>query len=232
MESLPAYVSIVFILTTFAAIAFLLQAVKVVGLHSLPSRFLIFLLPLWIILQGVLGVYGFYLDTDTLPPRLALFAVWPAFLLIIVYFIFFRRTFIDRLPLRILTLLHVIRIPVEITLLWLFWGGQVPRMMTFEGSNFDILSGVLGVIAYFVAFRGKNVSRGVLIGFNIIGLLLLINIVTIAILSLPTPIQGLNFDQPNWAVLYFPYVWLPAIVVPIVLFAHLASLWQLVRRRT
>jgi hypothetical protein len=45
------------------------------------------------------------------------------------------------------------------------------------------------------------------------------------------PAQQLNFDQPNRAVLYFPYVWLPAIVVPIVLFSHLAALWQIFVRR-
>ena len=29
------------------------------------------------------------------------------------------------------------------------------------------------------------------------------------------------------AVLYFPFIWLPSVVVPIVLFSHLASLWKL-----
>ena len=227
MENVPAYVSIVFILTTFAAIGFLLQAIKSVGISALPSRILIFLLPLWIMFQGVLAVGGFYLKTDSLPPRIALFGVWPAVLLIIIYLVFFRRSFVERLPLKLLTLLHVVRIPVELTLLWLYFAGQVPRMMTFEGMNLDILSGILALVAYFVAYRGNDPNRGVLIAFNILGLILLVNIVTIAILSLPTPIQQLNFDWPNYAVLYFPYVWLPAIVVPIVLFAHAASLWQL-----
>jgi hypothetical protein len=231
MEGLPAYVSIVFILTTFAAIWFLLHATKAVGLTKLPSQILVFLLPLWIMLQAVLAVYGFFLRTDVLPPRTALFGVWPAVLLIAVYFIFFRRSYIERLPLKLLTLVHVVRIPVELTLLWLYFGGQVPRMMTFEGLNFDILSGVLAMAAFALGFRGDQVNRSVLVAFNLIGLLLLINIVIIAILSLPTPMQRLNFDQPNWAVLYFPYVWLPSIVVPIVLFAHLAALWQILARR-
>jgi hypothetical protein len=234
METLPAYVSIVFILTTFAAIGFLLQATKAVGLTKLPSRILIFVLPLWIMFQGVLAVGGFYLKVDAMPPRIALFGVWPAVLFIACYFIFFRRSFIERLPLKILTLVHIVRIPVELTLLWLYFGGQVPRMMTFEGLNFDILSGVIAIGAFALGFRGNRPVRSVLIAFNVIGLLLLVNIVSIAILSLPTPIQRLNFDQPNWAVLYFPYVWLPSIVVPIVLFSHLASLWQLLitRHRT
>jgi hypothetical protein len=234
MDGIPWYVSTVFILTTFATVAFLLHAIKIVGVSKLPSQILIFLLPLWILFQAVLSIGGFYQQTDTMPPRMPLFAVLPTIILMIVFFVFFRRSFIERLPIKVLTLLHVVRIPVEIVLLWLSFHAAVPRMMTFEGRNFDILSGFLAIVVYLIAFRGAKQSRGVLIAFNIVGLILLANIVTIAILSLPSPVQSLNLDQPNRAVLFFPYLWLPAIVVPIVLFSHLAALWNLLNssRRT
>lgn len=227
MDGVPWYVSTVFILTTFAAVAFLLQAAKTVGLNGRGSQILIFLLPLWILFQGSLALGGFYQAVDRFPPRIALFAAMPAVLLIATYFIAFRKTFVERLPLRTLTLLHTVRIPVEITLFWLYLYDAVPRMMTFEGWNFDILSGVLAVAVYFAALRKGQTKRSWLVAFNIIGLLLLANIVVIAVLSLPSPEQLLNLDQPNRAVLFFPYVWLPAIVVPIVLFGHLAALWKL-----
>lgn len=230
MDGIPWYVSCLFILTTFATVAFLLQAIKRVGVNARPAQLIIFLLPLWILFQGIVAIGGFYLRSDLFPPRLALFAVFPTIVLTVLYFVFFR-SFIERLPLKILTALHVVRIPVEITLLWLFFAGTVPQMMTFEGRNFDILSGILAIAVYFVAFRGGRTNRGVLIAFNIIGLLLLINIVSIAVLSLPSPMQRLNLDQPNEAVLFFPYIWLPAIIVPIVLFSHLAALWKLATKR-
>src|SRR5580765_5287491 len=107
------------------------------------------------------------------PPRLFLFGVLPALLLIISYFLFFRARFIERLPLRLLTLVHVVRIPVEIVLLWLFFGGLIPQVMTFEGRNFDILSGILATIVYLIAFRGGTTKTWILIAFNILGLLLL-----------------------------------------------------------
>ena len=231
METVPAYVSIVFILTTFVTVAFLIQAIKSVGTISLPSQILLFLLPLWIIFQAVIVIGGFYQDATAVPPRIAVFGVFPALVTIIVYFIFFRSSFIERIPPRLLTLLHVVRIPVELVLFLLFVSKQVPQVMTFEGRNFDIISGILAVIVYFVAFRGKTVNRWILIGFNIVGLLLLANIVSIAILSLPSPIQQIAFDQPNRAVTFFPYIWLPTIIVPIVLFAHLSSLWKLAAGR-
>lgn len=232
MESVPSYVSTVFILTTFVAVAFLLQAVKRVGLGKLPSQILIFLLPLWIFFQAVISIGGFYQNSTAMPPRIVLFGVLPTLLTIATFFIFFRKTFIDKMPLRLLTMLHIVRIPVELVLLWLFQNHLVPQLMTFEGWNFDILSGILAPIVFLIAFRGDQTKRGPLIAFNIIGLILLANIVTIAVLSIPTPFQQLAFEQPNRAVALFPYSWLPTIVVPIVLFSHIAALWKLLGSKT
>lgn len=231
-EELPPYVSIVFILTTVATVGFLLSAVRVVSLDIFPSRLLVFILPFWIILTGSLAVYGFYVQSGVFPPRVATFGVLPAVLLIALYFLIARADLIERLPLRVLTLLHVVRIPVELMLYWLAIGGLVPQIMTFAGRNFDILSGILAIAVYFLGFSSGKAKRGVLIAFNIVGLLLLVNIVSIAILSLQTPIQQFGFEQPNRAVLYFPYIWLPTIVVPIVLFSHLAALWKLASNKT
>lgn len=56
------------------------------------------------------------------------------------------------------------------------------------------------------------------------GILFLLFIVSIAILSSPLPIQQLAFDQPNIALLIFPYTFLPTCVVPIVLMSHILLL--------
>jgi hypothetical protein len=230
MDGVPSYVSIVFILTTFASIAFLIHCIKRVGRGKLPSQILIFALPLWIFFTAALALGGFYANWTAVPPRIPVFAVLPAMLTIAAYFVFFRKDFVEKVPLRALTLLHVIRIPVELVLLWLYFAGAVPRLMTFEGMNFDILSGILAPVVWGLAFRGGGENRVLLIAYNVVGLILLFNIVSIAVLSLPSPFQQLSFETPNRAVAYFPYIWLPAIVVPIVLFSHLAALWQLLAR--
>jgi hypothetical protein len=229
IEGAPAYISPVFILTTFTGVGFLFYAVKKSGVESFPAKLLLFLVAFWMVFQMSFALGGFYQVTDVLPPRIFAFGALPAFALIILYFVIFRRVFVEKLPLKILTLVHVIRIPVEIVLLWLFQIGMVPQAMTFEGWNFDILSGITAPIVYLLAFRGGRVNRPLLVIWNVAALLLLANIVTIAILSFPSPMQQIAFEQPNRAVMYFPYVWLPAIVVPIVLFSHLASLWKLYR---
>lgn len=227
MENVPAYVSIVFILTTFLTVGIFLYAIKRGSFDSKSAKILIFLLPFWLFFQAVLSIGGFYLKTDLIPPRLPFFAVLPAMLLVIALFIFARKNFISQLSLKILTIIHVIRIPVEMVLLWLFQAKQVPQLMTFEGRNFDVFSGLTAPIVFWLAFRGGQINRSLLIVWNFLALGLLVNIVVNAFLSFPFPFQQFAFEQPNRAVLYFPFVWLPSVVVPIVLFCHLASLWQL-----
>jgi hypothetical protein len=230
-DQMPPYVSIVFILTTFLTVGFLLTAFKAVSLEIFPSRLLVFVLPFWIILTGSLAVSGFYNAPAEFPPRLFLFGVLPAVLFVLANLLLFRERLIGRLPLRPLTLIHVVRIPVELTLYWLFIGGLVPQAMTFAGRNYDILSGILALAAYFLAFTAGKANKWVLITFNLVGLALLANIVITAMLSIEGPIQRFGFDQPNRAVLYFPYVWLPTMIVPVVLFSHLASLYKLATNR-
>jgi hypothetical protein len=227
IDQLPLYVSIVFILTTLLTVWLFLRSIpRSVG-DKLLSRLLTFLLPFWLLLQGVLGMGDFYHKTDAVPPRVFTFGVLPVLLLIALYFVFFRKAFVENLSLKALALVHIVRIPVELVLLLLFQAGQVPQLMTFEGRNFDILSGLTAPIVYFLAFRGDKPNRPLLIVWNLAALVLLINIMAIAVLSFKSPLQKLAFDQPNVGVTYFPFIWLPAVVVPIVFFAHLASLWKL-----
>jgi hypothetical protein len=102
--------------------------------------------------------------------------------------------------------------------------------MTFEGRNFDILSGITAPFIAFYAFRKPQPDKKLLLVWNIICLGLLLNIVINAVLSAPFPFQQFAFDHPNTAVLYFPFTFLTSCVVPVVLFSHLASIRQLLKR--
>lgn len=229
IENLPWYISALFLITTFLTVGFFLYAVRQKVFETIPAKIFSFLLTFWLFFQAVIGIGGFYLETNAMPPRLFLFGLFPALLTIILYFVFARKSFIEKLPLKTLTILHIIRIPVEIGLFWLFEQNLIPQLMTFEGRNFDMLSGLTAPLIYFIAFRNGKTNRMLLIIWNLFALGLLLNIVVNAVLSIPFPFQQFAFDQPNRAVLYFPYVWLPTVIVPLVLFAHLISLWQVLR---
>ena len=103
--------------------------------------------------------------------------------------------------------------------------------MTVEGRNFDVLSGLTAPLIFYFGYIRKRLNKTFLLLWNFSCLALLLNVVVIAVLSAPLPFQKFAFDQPNNAVLYFPFVWLPSFVVPVVLFSHLASIRQLLMRR-
>jgi hypothetical protein len=126
--------------------------------------------------------------------------------------------------------LQSFRLFVEILLWVLFVDNVLPVQMTFEGRNFDVLSGITAPIIAWLAAREK-ISRPLLIGWNIICLLLLINIVTIAILSTPSPVRVFMNEPANTAVAYFPISWLPGFLVPLAYTLHFFSLKQLLAKR-
>jgi hypothetical protein len=222
METVPSYVSIAFMLTTILTVAIFYKATS-------KSMATLAVLAGWLALQGFVARTGFYTVTNTIPPRFLL-AVLPPLVFVILLFVTSKgRHFIDSLDTKTLTLLHTIRIPVEIGLYWLFANKAIPQLMTFEGRNFDILSGVTAPLVYYFGFIKKTLSRKAIIAWNIVCLGLLINIVVNAFLSAPFPFQQFAFDQPNIAVLHFPFIWLPCCIVPIVLLSHLAAIRHLRR---
>jgi len=225
MENLPTYISLVFGLTTILAVGLFYKATN-------NSRITLLILLTWLAVQAFIGLSGFYTVTDTIPPRI-LFLVLPPILFIVGLFTTSKgRQFIDSLDTKTLTILHTIRIPVEIVLFWLFIYKTIPELMTFEGRNFDILSGLTAPIIFYSGFIKKQLGRNVILIWNFVCLGLLIFIVANAVLSAPFPFQKFAFDQPNIAVLYFPFNWLPACVVPIVLLSHLVAIRQLLKKES
>ncbi|MBL7722614.1 MAG: hypothetical protein JNK27_00625 [Chitinophagaceae bacterium] len=220
MESLPIYISIVFGLTTILTVGFFYKATNY-------SKTTILILLIWLALQTLIGLSGFYTVTDTIPPRFLLLVLPPLLFIIGLFTTSKGRQYLNSLDAKALTVLHTIRIPVEIVLFWLFVNKTVPQLMTFEGRNFDILSGLTAPIIFYFGFIRNQLNRKIILAWNFICLGLLINIVANAVLSAPFPFQKFAFDQPNIAVLYFPFNWLPSCVVPLVLLSHLATIRQI-----
>lgn len=227
IENLPFYVTWIFALTTFLAVIFYLFAIW--KTEPVKSRFLltVSVLIFLVAVQSALAFNGFYLAKTT-PPRFPL-APFPTIVILLTLFFLFSRQAASAKSLQILTLLSVVRVPVEIVLLWLYQQKQIPQLMTFEGWNFDIISGLTAPFVAWFAFRGGKINRSFLIVWNLVAFGLLLNIMTIAILSLETPFQQFAFEQPNRGVLYFPFIWLPAVIVPVVFASHIISLWQLLK---
>jgi hypothetical protein len=230
MENLPLYVPVIFALTTVATLLLFNLVLRRSASEAARKRAVYVLsgLTAWLAIQAAISVNGVYVTGLSMPPKLFLFGVLPALLVIALLFISKAgRRFIDSLPILPLTYLHVVRVPVEIVLFWLFQNHLVPELMTFEGRNFDIFSGITAPFIAYYGIRQRKLNNAILLTWNFICLALLMNIVVNAILSAPFPFQQFAFDQPNIGVLYFPFSWLPTFIVPVVLFCHLASIRHL-----
>lgn len=223
MEHLPVYINIFFILITLFTVLMLYKA-------SNYSKPVLIISLLWLALQAVVGLSGFYTVTIGVPPRFALLLMPPVVFIAVLFFLKKGLKTIDGFDVKILIMLHVVRILVEFTLYWLYLYKMVPEIMTFEGRNFDIFCGLTAPLIYYFGYVKKVLNNKVLLAWNILCLLLLANIAVTAVLSAPFSVQKFGFDQPNIALFYFPFVWLPCYIVPVVFLAHLITIRRLIKR--
>lgn len=129
------------------------------------------------------------------------------------------------LPLAVLVGVQAFRILVEILIHASSTIGLAPRQMTWDGYNFDI---VTGITALALAPFARAAPTRLIILWNSMGLALLLWVVGIAAVSFPTRFQLLRPDN-TW-VAYFPYVWLPSVLVTAALLGHILIFRKLATR--
>src|SRR6478735_7021183 len=103
MLNLSSYIYVLFILTTLSAIFIFYKAAgstkKVFGIIAA-----------WMLLQSLVSSTGFYANTHSLPPRLLLLLMPPVAGIIFLFATVKGRAFLDSLDIKLLTLLHIVRI--------------------------------------------------------------------------------------------------------------------------
>jgi len=179
----------------------------------------------WAIVTSILSLSGILSDFSSFPPKIGIVLIIP--LVTIIWLIRTKevKEILMHTPPASIIWLQSFRIVVEILIWRLFVDNLAPIQMTFEGRNFDIISGLTAlVVAYLVA--NKKISSPLVIIWNFACLALLVNIVVIAILSMPTPFRVFTNEPANTIVTKFPIVWLPAFLVPLAYGLHFLSLRQ------
>ena len=234
LPNLPTYIPVTFGLTVLTTLLLFYRAITQATTESTRKKAPLILVGFlaWLTIQAVLTLNGVYKTAPAAgPPRIVLFGILPAVLTVVsVFATSAGRRFADSLPLVNITWLNTVRIVVELVLYWLFLNKRVPELMTFEGRNYDIFSGITAPFVAYFGLTKHKLSRQWLLVWNFVCLALLLTIISIGLLSAPTPLQQFGFDQPNRAIGNFPFSWLPTFVVPIVLFGHLVSIRQLLRQ--
>ena len=123
------------------------------------------------------------------------------------------------LPLWLLVAVQGFRLPLELAMHAMYERGVMPVQMSYSGRNFDIVTGVTAIVVAWLVWSGRAGHRLVL-AWNVVGSLLLFNVVTVAILGTPR-FQYFGPDQLNVWVMQPPFVWLPAVMVLAALSGHL-----------
>lgn len=237
MPEAPLAVTVFFISLVFALVAFLTFATWSAGknLHEAPERTRRWtigasgFMTVWLATTAILAARGKLSDWSQFPPPVM--KLFTTATLLTVFYAFSRTgsRLVDGLSVASLVGFQMFRVPVEIILFLWFRYQVVPVQMTFEGWNFDVFSGLSACVITWLAAHGRLPRWGLLL-WNVIGLGLLINIVTIAVLSMPTPLRMFFTEPANTIVpTQAPYIWLPVFLVQAALFGHLLvfrKLWR------
>lgn len=131
------------------------------------------------------------------------------------------------LPLAALLGFQAFRLPLELVLHTWYGEGVIPAQMTFEGHNFDIVTGVLAVAIALWGWRGRP-PRAAYWVVNVLGSALLLAVMVIAVLSAPLPIKA--YAGPDLLIaLHAPYGWIVPFCVGGALAGHVITFRALLR---
>jgi len=206
-------------------LGFIILSLALVGMFTVVLRSPRFFIgaALWMTLTGVLAGTGFLSDFSGVPPRV-FFVLLFGFGLSVVLGMSKFGDQMTKLPLAFLVGYQAFRIPVEVLIHQAAVEGVGPPQMSWNGMNFDIVSGLTALLLCRFVDR---VPRVVVLAWNTMSLLLLAWVVGVAVVSFPTQFQKL--EPANIWVAHFPFVWLPAIAVTSALLGHVVVFRKLMR---
>lgn len=185
---------------------------------------------LWLGITGVASASGI-LRTHALPPPVLLFVSSSLIVATSAAFSRLGTRLIDGVPIAALVGIQAFRLPLELVLHQWHAEGVLPIQMTYSGFNFDILTGTSALLlGVWLAVRKAPPARALVLAWNVFGTLLLLNVMTIAVLSSPLPIRMFTEGVPVLLAFYFPYGWIVPFCVGGALFGHLIVFRWALRR--
>jgi hypothetical protein len=173
----------------------------------------------WLLVTALVAASGVLRRFDATPPPFALFVLAVAALGVAVACSPLGTLLVRGVPLWALVGSQVFRFPLELVMHRASVEGVMPPQMSYSGWNYDIVTGITaGVLGWWLGRR--PVSRWLVAGWNVLGFALLVNVVTIAVVSTPV-FAWFGPERLNVFVTYPPFVWLPAVLVAAALAGHL-----------
>jgi hypothetical protein len=207
----------------FVVIPLLLAIALVFGVYATSGRrtanIVAFITGAWMAATWSAAAAGVLRRFDATPPPFAFLVLGIIVLACALALSGVGRRLAVGVPLWALIAVQAFRLPLELAMHALYERGLMPVQMSYSGQNFDILTGATAIVVAALVRIGWG-GRVLVAVWNIFGLALLVNIVTIAILSTPR-FAYYGPDRLNVFVMETPYVWLPAVMVLAALAGHL-----------
>jgi hypothetical protein len=176
---------------------------------------------LWLWTTGGIGLSGVLGRFDLTPPPFVLLMVLTLGLAFYAGLSRLGAT-LAAIPLAWLVGLQAFRFPLEIVMHRAAVERVMPEQMSYTGWNFDILTGITALLLAPAIATGVAPRRLIAV-WNVLGAALLLNIMTIAMASSPLfRAFGKAPHKTNTFVAFFPYVWLPTVLVAIAIVLHIA----------
>ena len=184
-------------------------------------------LGLWLAATAWLASAGVLADWTARPPRIPLLPLTFLATTVLLGRTGRFRALVEATPRPWPLLAQTFRVPVELTLFSLYATGRAPVQITFEGRNLDILVGLTAPLMAWWVWR-RRASPALVVGWNVLGLLILANTVVTVLTSTPGPLHQPWPGAPFTAIAAWPLVWLPAFLAPLAVALHVISLQQTV----
>lgn len=169
-----------------------------------------------------LGVTGVLTRFDRVPPPMAVMMGATIVVGLVMGFSPMGRRMARDLPMAALVGLQIFRLPLELLMHRAAAKGIAPVELTYAGYNFDIVTGIGALVLTVALAAGAYVPRAALWLWNLYGVGCLVVIAAIAVAT--SPMVRAFGDDPrhlNTWVLYFPYTWLPTVLVVIAIAGHI-----------
>jgi hypothetical protein len=162
-------------------------------------------------LSGVLG------RLELRPPPLPLLAMGALSVSLFVALSALGARLARGLPLWALVGYQAFRLPLELLMHRAANDGLMPSVMSWNGYNFDIVSGISGLLLGVTLYL-RTVPRWLVVAWNLLGSVLLAVITAVAMAATPI-FRAFGDQQVNLWVTRFPYTWM-IVMVAAALFGH------------
>lgn len=236
-SNVPFYISLLLIAAVSLIIWFIFYSLKT-GLNSINADkqkkkkyyyTTAIIIAGWLIITMLVAFDGTLLDFTTTPPKLMIVVLPPVIAISYLSNSSRVNALIREIPSSWLVYIQTFRVLIELVLWLLYIKNIIPVQMTFEGINYDILTGLSAPLVAYYCLSQNKWPRITALLWNFAGLLLVTNIFMTAFLSTPSPMRQFFNEPSNTIVAYFPFIWLPAFIVPFAYFMHILSIKQIVK---